>query len=87
MANIFAVSYHSGGTVHEMESLTPASIAQTWDLSLDGVKIFVNEDEAQATQELRDGDYVSFQKSKVESGMTSIDVVLSGKAKDLVKGK
>tara|TARA_R110000787_G_scaffold234566_1_gene341468 strand:+ start:1600 stop:1863 length:264 start_codon:yes stop_codon:yes gene_type:complete len=86
MANIFAISYHSGGTVHEMESNTPASIAQTWDLSLDGVKIFVNESEATATQDLRDGDYVSFQKSKVESGATSIDVVLSGKAVNLAKG-
>lgn len=68
MAKVYAISFHSGGTVHELEANSPADIASGFNLSLEGVEIFVNEDKATISQDLRDGDYVSFQKNKVTSG-------------------
>ena len=68
MAKVYAISFHSGGQVHELEANSPADIASGWDLSLEGVEIFVNEDKAQVSAGLRDGDYVSFQRNKVTSG-------------------
>jgi len=72
MAKVYAISFHSGGQVHELEADSPADIASGWDLSLEGVEIFVNEDKAQVSADLRDGDYVSFQRNKVTSGSTCI---------------
>jgi len=68
MAKVYALSFHSGGKLHELEADTPAQIASGWDLSLDSVKVYVNDDEAIVSQSLRDEDIVSFQKEKVSSG-------------------
>jgi uncharacterized protein (DUF697 family) len=68
MAKVYALSFHSGGKLHELEANSPAEIASGWDLSLDSVKVYVNDDEAIVTQPLRDEDIVSFQKEKVSSG-------------------
>lgn len=68
MAKVYALSFHSGGKLHELEANTPAQIASEWDLSLESVKIYVNEAEAQVSHTLRDEDIVSFQKEKVSSG-------------------
>jgi len=68
MAKVYALSFHSGGKLHELEATTPAEIASGWDLSLDSVKVYVNDDEAIVSQALRDEDIVSFQKEKVSSG-------------------
>ena len=68
MAKVYALSFHSGGLLHELEAQNPAQIASEWDLSLEEVKVFVNDGEAPVTQELRDYDIVSFQKDKVHSG-------------------
>ena len=68
MANVTLVSYHNGGVPQDVSGDTPAGIAQDLSLSLDGVQIHVDSDEATATTDLRDGDLVSFQKDKVKSG-------------------
>ena len=68
MAKIYALSFHSGGKLHELEANSPAEIASGWELSLEGVKVYVNDSEAVITQSLRDEDIVSFQKEKVSSG-------------------
>jgi len=68
MAKVYALSFHSGGLLHELEAQNPAQIASEWDLSLEEVKVFVNDGEAAVTQALRDNDIVSFQKDKVHSG-------------------
>ena len=52
----------------EMEAGTPSELAQELDLSLQGVVIHVDSSEANATHALADGNFVSFQKSKVASG-------------------
>ena len=53
MAKVYALSFHSGGKLHELEAQTPAQIASEWDLSLEEVKVFVNDGEAAVTQALR----------------------------------
>ena len=69
MANVTVVSYHNGGVPQEISGPSPAGIAQDMGLSLDGVTIHVDSNAAEANQELRDGDLVSFQKDKVKSGV------------------
>jgi hypothetical protein len=76
MAKVYAISFHSGGQVHELEATSPADIASGWDLSLKDVEIFVNEDKANVSSDLRDGDYVSFQRNKVSSGCDIVDFAL-----------
>jgi hypothetical protein len=76
MAKVYAISFHSGGQVHELEANSPADIASGWDLSLKDVEIFVNEDKANVSSDLRDGDYVSFQRNKVTSGSDIVDFAL-----------
>ena len=76
MAKVYAISFHSGGQVHELEANSPADIASGWDLSLKEVEIFVNEDKATIASSLRDGDYVSFQRNKVTSGCDIVDFAL-----------
>ena len=76
MAKVYAISFHSGGQVHELEANSPADIASGWDLSLKDVEIFVNEDKANVSSDLRDGDYVSFQRNKVSSGCDIVDFAL-----------
>tara|TARA_R110000822_G_scaffold8597_9_gene33831 strand:- start:592 stop:807 length:216 start_codon:yes stop_codon:yes gene_type:complete len=69
MAKIHAISFHSGGQVHsDLEAQTPADLASEWGLSMNEVEIFVNEDKGALSTELRDGDFVSFQRNKVTSG-------------------
>jgi len=68
MANVTVVSYHNGGMPRDMEASTPSELAQQLDISLQGVSIHVERSEAKANQQLTDGQFVSFQKSKVASG-------------------
>ena len=68
MAKVTVVSYHNGGMPRDMEGNTPAVLAQELDLSLQGVQIHVDSSEATASHVLADGNFVSFQKSKVASG-------------------
>ena len=68
MAKVTVISYHNGGMPREMEGGTPSQLAQELDLSLQGVSIHVDSSEANATHTLADGNFVSFQKSKVQSG-------------------
>ena len=68
MAKVTVVSYHNGGMPREMEGGTPSELAQELDLSLQGVQIHVDSGEANPSQTLADGQFVSFQKSKVASG-------------------
>ena len=68
MAKVTVISYHNGGMPREMEAGTPSELAQELALSLQGVQIHVDSSEANATHTLADGNFVSFQKSKVASG-------------------
>jgi|TARA_Y100000310_G_scaffold344054_1_gene454823 hypothetical protein len=68
MAKIMYTSFHTGGQLAEMEANTPAEIAQSNSLPLEGVSIFVNDTEAVPSAVLRDGDLVSFQKKSTKSG-------------------
>ena len=52
MANVTLVSYHNGGVPQDVSGDTPAGLAQDMNLSLDGVQIHVDSDEATATTEL-----------------------------------
>ena len=68
MANVTVVSYHNGGMPRDMEGNTPAELARVMDISLSGVKVYVDDDEVKTSKHLADGDIVSFQRSKVSSG-------------------
>jgi len=68
MANVKVMSHHTGGQVRDMEGNTPGELAQQMDLTLSGTVIYVDEGEAKASQQLTDGQVVSFQRSKVASG-------------------
>jgi hypothetical protein len=68
MANVKVMSHHTGGQVRDMEGNTPGELAQQMDLTLSGTVIYVDESEARASQQLTDGQVVSFQRSKVASG-------------------
>tara|TARA_R100001594_G_scaffold29338_1_gene54845 strand:+ start:2568 stop:2777 length:210 start_codon:yes stop_codon:yes gene_type:complete len=68
MANVKVMSHHTGGQVRDMEGNTPGELAQQMDLTLSGTVIYVDESEAKASQQLTDGQVVSFQRSKVASG-------------------
>ena len=68
MAQVTVVSYHNGGMPREMQGSTPAELATQLDLSLNGVQIHVDSSEVPASHALANGNFVSFQKSKVASG-------------------
>tara|TARA_Y100000361_G_scaffold154238_1_gene178972 strand:- start:3731 stop:3967 length:237 start_codon:yes stop_codon:yes gene_type:complete len=65
---VTVMSFHNGGRLRDMQGNTPSELAQTMDISLDGVAIYVDDAEAKASTPLRAGQVVSFQKSKVSSG-------------------
>lgn len=66
---VTVVSFTNGGVPQSVKANTPADIAATLDIGLNGVQIFVDESKVQANHTLRDGDLVSFQKEKVASGI------------------
>ena len=68
MAKVTVISYPNGSMPREMEGSTPAELATELDISLQGVSIHVDDDEVNASKTLADGNFVSFQKSKVTSG-------------------
>jgi len=68
MANVSVISFTNGGIPQDAEANTPAQIAQDMGMGLENTKIYVDESAVQANHVLRDGDLVSFQKAKVESG-------------------
>ena len=67
---VSVISYHNGSQVRDMQGENPGQIAQAMDLSLDGVAIYVDDVEAKASTPLRSGQFVSFQKNKVSSGVS-----------------
>lgn len=67
---VSVISYHNGSQVRDMQGENPGQIAQAMDLSLDGVAIYVDDVEAKASTPLRPGQFVSFQKNKVSSGVS-----------------
>ena len=69
MAKVYVVSYHNGSRVMEVDAASPGEIASNLDISMSGVSVLVNDDDkAELSHTLRDGDYVTFQKSTVKSG-------------------
>jgi|TARA_Y100000296_G_C5130490_1_gene235266 sulfur carrier protein ThiS len=68
MANITLVSYHNGSVPLELTGDTPAGIAESLNISVDGVEISVDGKPVQANHKLRDDDLVGMQKAKVKSG-------------------
>jgi len=66
---VSVISYHNGSQVRDMQGETPAQLAQAMDLSLDEVAIYVDDVEAKASTPLREGQFVSFQRNKVSSGV------------------
>ena len=68
MAKVSVISFINGGIPQEAEADTPAQIAANMGMGLENTKIYVDESSVTANHFLRDGDLVSFQKSKVESG-------------------
>ena len=66
---VSVISYHNGSQVRDMQGENPGQIAQAMDLSLDGVAIYADDVEAKASTPLRSGQFVSFQKNKVSSGV------------------
>ena len=68
MAIVSVISFTNGGIPQDAEADTPAQIAQNMGMGLENIKIYVDESAVQANHVLRDGDLVSFQKGKVESG-------------------
>ena len=67
---VSGISYHNGSQVRDMQGEKPGALAQAMDLSLDGVAIYVDDVEAKASTPLREGQFVSFQKNKVSSGVS-----------------
>ena len=68
MAIVSVISFTNGGIPQDAEADTPAQIAQNMGMGLENTKIYVDESAVQANHVLRDGDLVSCQKAKVESG-------------------
>jgi len=66
---VSVISYHNGSQVRDMQGETPAQLAQAMDLALDEVAIYVDDVEAKASTPLREGQFVSFQRNKVSSGV------------------
>lgn len=70
MAEVRYTAYHSGGVPKTVDASTPAEIAEKEGFSIDNnqVAIYVGSKQATPHTRLRDGNVVSFQKSKQESG-------------------
>ena len=68
MANVSVILFTNGGIPQDAVANTPAQIAQNMGMGLENTKIYVDESAVAANHVLRDGDLVSFQKAKVESG-------------------
>lgn len=70
MATVRYTAYHTGGVPKSVEANTPAEIAEKENFGIDNnqVAIFVGGKSATANTRLRDGQVVSFQKSRQESG-------------------
>ena len=70
MAEVRYMAYHKGGVPQTVSADTPAEIAEKEGFSIDDnqVAIFVGGKSATPTTRLRDGQVVSFQKARQESG-------------------
>jgi hypothetical protein len=70
MANVRYTAYHTGGVPKSVDASTPAEIAEKENFGIDNnqVAIFVSGKSATPNTRLRDGQVVSFQKARQESG-------------------
>jgi len=70
MASVRYTAYHTGGVPKSVDASTPAEIAEKENFGIDNnqVAIFVSGKSATPNTRLRDGQVVSFQKARQESG-------------------
>ena len=70
MAEVRYMAYHTGGVPKSVKAATPAEIAEQEGFSIadNEVSIFVGGEKATPNTKLKEGQVVSFQKSKQESG-------------------
>ena len=70
MADVRYMAYHTGGVPKTVEASTPAEIAEKegFSITVGDVAIYVGGKPATSSTRLRDGQTVSFQKAKQESG-------------------
>jgi len=68
MAKVYVTSFHKGNKMEDYEGNTVADIVRLMDISMNGVDIFINGEEASLSDELEDKDTVSFQKNDVKNG-------------------
>ena len=65
---IYVTSFHNGNRLSQSQATSIKDIVLELDISLDGVTISVNGDEAELETPIRDGDVVSFARHNVKSG-------------------
>ncbi len=65
---VYVTSFHNGNRLTDSQANSIKDIVIELGISLDGVTISVNGDEASLETPIRDGDVVSFARHNVKSG-------------------
>tara|TARA_Y100001951_G_C11138225_1_gene182089 strand:- start:108 stop:350 length:243 start_codon:yes stop_codon:yes gene_type:complete len=78
MAEVRYMAYHTGGVPKTVEASTPAEIAEKegFGITDNQVAIYVGGKAATANTRLKDGQVVSFQKARQESGHRTYKVLV-----------